>query len=211
MHEELRGTSVRVSVVSEAGASVYSVSEGARGAEGGLDIHTIGAASLARRLQDPLAELVKLDPKTIGVGMYQHDVAEKAYRFCGTEPTTLTSTCTGLEGQACPQSRLACCRFLDLSRISRIPLRAQAASGARCGSRKLRVHRRRRCQHGERRVAVESAGAKRGARGGDRDGQAIRMPRGAAQGQARRGWEGGMAHASLHSDMLPLIRRARAF
>jgi uncharacterized protein len=63
-------------VVSEAGASVYSASEYASRELPGLDVSLRGAASIARRLQDPLAELVKIDPKSIGVGQYQHDVAE---------------------------------------------------------------------------------------------------------------------------------------
>jgi protein Tex len=60
--------------VSEAGASVYSASEIAREEFPDLDLTIRGAASIARRLQDPLAELVKIDPKSIGVGQYQHDV-----------------------------------------------------------------------------------------------------------------------------------------
>ena len=72
------GGGVQLSVVSEAGASVYSVTDAAKKAEPSLDVGAIGAASLARRLQDPLAELVKIDPKAVGVGMYQHDVAPKA-------------------------------------------------------------------------------------------------------------------------------------
>jgi len=63
-------------VVSEAGASVYSASEYASRELPDLDVSLRGAASIARRLQDPLAELVKIDPKSIGVGQYQHDVAE---------------------------------------------------------------------------------------------------------------------------------------
>ena len=63
-------------VVSEAGASVYSASEIASRELPGLDVSHRGAASIARRLQDPLAELVKIDPKAIGVGQYQHDVSE---------------------------------------------------------------------------------------------------------------------------------------
>jgi uncharacterized protein len=63
-----------VVVVSEAGASVYSASEIAREELPGLDVSLRGAASIGRRLQDPLAELVKIDPKAIGVGQYQHDV-----------------------------------------------------------------------------------------------------------------------------------------
>ena len=62
--------------MSEAGASVYSASAYASEELPGLDVSLRGAASIARRLQDPLAELVKIDPKSIGVGQYQHDVAE---------------------------------------------------------------------------------------------------------------------------------------
>ena len=72
-HPELRLTKV---VVSEAGASVYSASAYASAELPGMDVSLRGAVSIARRLQDPLAELVKIDPKSIGVGQYQHDVAE---------------------------------------------------------------------------------------------------------------------------------------
>ncbi len=61
-------------IVSEAGASVYSASQAAADEFPGLDVSLRGAVSIARRLQDPLAELVKIDPKSIGVGQYQHDV-----------------------------------------------------------------------------------------------------------------------------------------
>lgn len=70
-HPELKLTSI---VVSEAGASVYSASELAAKEFPTLDVTYRGAVSIARRLQDPLAELVKIDPKSIGVGQYQHDV-----------------------------------------------------------------------------------------------------------------------------------------
>lgn len=63
-------------VVSEAGASVYSASELAANEFPDLDVSLRGAVSIARRLQDPLAELVKIDPKSIGVGQYQHDVSQ---------------------------------------------------------------------------------------------------------------------------------------
>ena len=63
-------------VVSEAGASVYSASAYASSELPDLDVSIRGAVSIARRLQDPLAELVKIDPKSIGVGQYQHDLAE---------------------------------------------------------------------------------------------------------------------------------------
>lgn len=64
-------------IVNEAGASVYSASQLARGELPDLDVSLRGAVSIARRVQDPLAELVKIDPKSIGVGMYQHDVDQK--------------------------------------------------------------------------------------------------------------------------------------
>ena len=63
-------------VVSEAGASVYSASEFASRELPDMDVSIRGAVSIARRLQDPLAELVKIDPKSIGVGQYQHDVSQ---------------------------------------------------------------------------------------------------------------------------------------
>jgi protein Tex len=68
------GSKALVVMVSEAGASVYSASDVAREEFPDLDLTVRGAISIARRLQDPLAELVKIDPKAIGVGQYQHDV-----------------------------------------------------------------------------------------------------------------------------------------
>ena len=68
------GTPIEKVVVSEAGASVYSASEYASKELPDLDVTLRGAVSIARRLQDPLAELVKIEPKSIGVGQYQHDV-----------------------------------------------------------------------------------------------------------------------------------------
>ncbi len=64
-------------IVSESGASVYSASELAREEFPELTVEKRSAISIARRLQDPLAELVKIEPKAIGVGQYQHDVSEK--------------------------------------------------------------------------------------------------------------------------------------
>jgi uncharacterized protein len=69
---------VRYLIVNEAGASVYSASSLARAELPDLDVSIRGAVSIARRAQDPLAELVKIDPKSIGVGMYQHDVDQSA-------------------------------------------------------------------------------------------------------------------------------------
>ena len=72
------GTHIERVVVSEAGASVYSASEYASKELPDLDVTIRGAVSIARRLQDPLAELVKIEPKSIGVGQYQHDVNQGA-------------------------------------------------------------------------------------------------------------------------------------
>jgi protein Tex len=75
-HPEAKNTykNIQKVVVSEAGASVYSASEYASQEMPDVDVSLRGAASIARRLQDPLAELVKIEPKSIGVGQYQHDV-----------------------------------------------------------------------------------------------------------------------------------------
>lgn len=71
------GKEVAYVIVSEAGASVYSASELATKEYPDLDVTVRGAISIGRRLQDPMAELVKIDPKAIGVGQYQHDVTQK--------------------------------------------------------------------------------------------------------------------------------------
>ncbi len=81
---ELSG--VKYIITNEAGASVYSASPLARAEMPDLDVSIRGAVSIARRVQDPLAELVKIDPRSIGVGMYQHDV----------DQTSLSETLTGV-------------------------------------------------------------------------------------------------------------------
>ncbi len=75
--KEDTGKELAYVIVSEAGASVYSASELATKEYPDLDVTVRGAISIGRRLQDPLAELVKIDPKAIGVGQYQHDVTQK--------------------------------------------------------------------------------------------------------------------------------------
>ncbi len=75
--ELTRGGGLHYLIVNEAGASVYSASPLARAELPDLDVTLRGAVSIARRAQDPLAELVKIDPQSIGVGMYQHDVNQK--------------------------------------------------------------------------------------------------------------------------------------
>lgn len=78
---------VHYAIVSEAGASVYSASKLATEEYPDINVSLRGAISIARRLQDPLAELVKIDPKAIGVGQYQHDVNQKKisrkFNWCG--------------------------------------------------------------------------------------------------------------------------------
>lgn len=74
------GKEVPIVMVSESGASVYSASEIARAEFPNLDVTVKGAISIARRLQDPLSELVKVDPKSIGVGQYQHDVNQSSLK-----------------------------------------------------------------------------------------------------------------------------------
>lgn len=74
------GLNVPVVMVNESGASIYSASDVAREEFPDLDLTVRGAISIARRLQDPLAELVKVDPKSIGVGQYQHDVNQPALK-----------------------------------------------------------------------------------------------------------------------------------
>lgn len=73
---------VRYVIVNEAGASVYSASKLATEEFPGFDVGQRSAVSIARRLQDPLAELVKIDPKSIGVGQYQHDLNQSAWMRC---------------------------------------------------------------------------------------------------------------------------------
>ncbi len=77
IQQQYKDQSLHYLMVNEAGASVYSASPLAKAELPGLDVSLRSAVSIARRVQDPLAELVKIDPKSIGVGMYQHDVNQK--------------------------------------------------------------------------------------------------------------------------------------
>lgn len=90
--------------VSEAGASVYSASELAAAEFPNLDVSIRGAVSIARRLQDPLAELVKIDPKAIGVGQYQHDVNQTALvaRLDGVVETCVNAVGVDLNTASAP-------------------------------------------------------------------------------------------------------------
>ncbi len=89
------GLGVPVILVNEAGASIYSASETARNEFPDLDLTVRGAVSIGRRLMDPLAELVKIDPKSIGVGQYQHDVDQAALRQALAE---VVSSCVNAVG-----------------------------------------------------------------------------------------------------------------
>jgi protein Tex len=91
------GPVVVVVVVNEAGASVYSASDVAREELPEMDVSLRGAVSIARRLQDPLAELVKIDPKSIGVGQYQHDVNQPRLKTRLDETVELCVNRVGVE------------------------------------------------------------------------------------------------------------------
>lgn len=78
--ETVDGQELIITMVNEDGASIYSASEVARQEFGDLDLTIRGAISIGRRLQDPLAELVKIDPKSLGIGQYQHDVNQSALK-----------------------------------------------------------------------------------------------------------------------------------
>lgn len=99
-----KGTDINYTIINEAGASVYSASDVGRKEFPDLDVAMRGAVSIARRLQDPLAELVKIEPRHIGVGLYQHDinttrletslenVVEEVVNYVGVELNTASSS-----------------------------------------------------------------------------------------------------------------------
>ncbi|MGK7312408.1 MAG: Tex family protein [Candidatus Longimicrobiales bacterium M2_2A_002] len=102
-----KGRAPGVVMVNESGASVYSASEVAREELPELDVSIRGAVSIARRLQDPLAELVKIDPKSIGVGQYQHDVDQPALKRRLDEVVQLCVNRVGVELNTASPSLLA--------------------------------------------------------------------------------------------------------
>lgn len=91
------GSNIPVIMVNESGASVYSASEIAREEFPDYDITVRGAVSIGRRLMDPLAELVKIDPKSIGVGQYQHDVDQKMLKFALDDTVRSCVNAVGVE------------------------------------------------------------------------------------------------------------------
>ncbi|NSW44384.1 MAG: RNA-binding transcriptional accessory protein [Bacteroidales bacterium] len=94
---------VKIYVVSEAGASVYSASDIARKEFPNYDITVRGAVSIARRLQDPLAELVKIEPKAIGIGQYQHDVDQKLLKIALEETVIECVNKVGVQLNSCSE------------------------------------------------------------------------------------------------------------
>jgi len=99
--------SILITLVNEDGASIYSASEAARKEFPNEDITVRGAVSIGRRLQDPLAELVKIDPKSIGVGQYQHDVNQAALKKSLEEVVTYCVNGVGVEVNSASEELLS--------------------------------------------------------------------------------------------------------
>jgi uncharacterized protein len=98
---------IQVVMVNESGASIYSASEAAREEFPNLDLTVRGTVSIGRRLIDPLAELVKLDPKSIGVGQYQHDVDQKALKKSLDDVVISSVNAVGVEVNSASKQLLA--------------------------------------------------------------------------------------------------------
>uniref|UniRef100_I2Q598 Transcriptional accessory protein n=1 Tax=Desulfovibrio sp. U5L TaxID=596152 RepID=I2Q598_9BACT len=101
------GLDLPVTLVNEAGASIYSASDTARREFPDLDLTVRGSVSIGRRLMDPLAELVKLDPKSIGVGQYQHDVDQAGLRRALDDVVTSCVNAVGVDVNTASQELLA--------------------------------------------------------------------------------------------------------
>ena len=101
------GRDVMVVMVNESGASIYSASEVAREELPDHDLTVRGSVSIGRRLQDPLAELVKIDPKSIGVGQYQHDVDQAALRRSLDDVVAIAVNRVGVEANTASRSLLS--------------------------------------------------------------------------------------------------------
>lgn len=130
----LRDPAIEVHLVDEAGASVYSASPLAREELPDLDLTFRGAASIGRRLQDPLAELVKIDPRSIGVGQYQHDVDQTDLARCLERVVQLVVNRVGVRLETASPHLLAQVAGLGPTLARRIV----AARGAQGGFRRLR-------------------------------------------------------------------------
>ncbi|ELT88700.1 hypothetical protein CAPTEDRAFT_175688 [Capitella teleta] len=111
---------VKYCIVNEAGASIYSASSEAIKEMPDLDVSIRGAVSIARRLQDPLAELVKIDPKHIGVGMYQHDIAENQLRTALDDVVEECVNFVGVDLNFCSETILRRIAGLSQSKAEKI-------------------------------------------------------------------------------------------
>ena len=139
-------------MVSEAGASVYSASDIARAEFPDLDVSIRGAISIARRLQDPLAELVKIDAKSIGVGLYQHDVDQKklaasldavvesVVNYVGVDVNTASAALLGYVAGISKKVAQAIIAHRDENGRVRLPCRVE--EGQRIGAEGVRAGRR---------------------------------------------------------------------
>ena len=101
-------SSVQIVMVNESGASVYSASEVARAEFADYDLTVRGSVSIGRRLMDPLAELVKIDPKSIGVGQYQHDVEQPALKRSLDDVVVSCVNSVGVEVNTASEQLLSC-------------------------------------------------------------------------------------------------------
>ncbi|KAF3429713.1 hypothetical protein E2986_05913 [Frieseomelitta varia] len=111
---------VSYTIVNEAGASIYSCSSEAKSEFQDLDVNVISAISIARRLQDPLAELVKIEPKHLGVGMYQHDLPEKQLSTALNEVVSEVVSFVGVDVNTASQCLLKRIAGLNVSRANNI-------------------------------------------------------------------------------------------
>ncbi len=130
-----------VVLVNEAGASVYSASELARDELPELDVSLRGAVSIARRLQDPLAELVKIDPRSIGVGQYQHDVHQPSLRQRLDETVELCVNRVGVEVNTASPALLAYVAGIGPSLAEKIVERRESSGKLRSRRELLAVPR----------------------------------------------------------------------
>jgi uncharacterized protein len=138
---DLGGRAPGVVLVNESGASVYSASEVAREELPDLDVSLRGAASIARRLQDPLAELVKIDPKSIGVGQYQHDVDQPELKRRLDEVVQVCVNRVGVELNTASPSLLAYIAGLGPTLAANIVALRDERGGLGARSELLDVHR----------------------------------------------------------------------
>lgn len=115
-----RPLDVSYTIVNEQGASIYSCSEEAKREFPDLDPNLISAASLARRLQDPLSELVKVEPRHLGIGMYQHDVSEKKLSNTLDEVVVECVSFVGVDLNTAPHCLLRRVAGLNASRATKV-------------------------------------------------------------------------------------------